>query len=244
MRCLERYQLHWDGPVVYQRLRTERYRAAFESLRQEGLLYGCRCSRKELSGRLVYPGTCSKQQIPADASSVAARMAIDGRPIRFVDCLLGPQAHDLGLLSGDFIVRRRDGIYAYHLATVVDDADAEVTEVVRGSDLLDSTPRQVYLQQMLHLPTPSYAHTPLLLAPDGRKLSKQNAAPPVDTLDPSDTLIRLLGSLHHAPPAGLKGAGAGEILEWAAANWDMTRLRGIQHLRQSGARRDEFSGGV
>jgi glutamyl-Q tRNA(Asp) synthetase len=156
---------------------------------------------------------------------------IQGSAIRFDDRLRGPQCQDLRTSCGDFIIRRRDGSYAYHLATVVDDAAAEVTEVVRGSDLLDSTPRQIYLQRLLQLPTPSYCHTPLVIAGDGRKLSKQNSAPSIDSLKPSDGLITVLEMLRQHPPPGLKKAAAKEILKWAMHHWDVSRLGEIDDLQ-------------
>ncbi len=175
LRTLDGFQLHWDGPVVYQSERTDFYRAALDRLRHAQLVYDCCCPRKILAGHPVYPGTC-RHGPQLIGGPYAIRVIVQGSAIRFDDGLRGPQCQDLRTSCGDFIIRRRDGSYAYHLATVVDDAATEVTEVVRGSDLLDSTPRQIYLQRLLGLPTPSYCHTPLVLASDGRKLSKQNAA--------------------------------------------------------------------
>lgn len=231
LRTLERFELHWDGPVVYQSQRIDRYRAALDSLRQAGLVYDCSCPRKVLATKPIYPGTCG-QGLRVESGPCAARLRINDSSIRFDDCLHGPQFQDLRTSCGDFIIRRRDGSYAYHLATVIDDADAEVTEVVRGSDLLDSTPRQIYLQRLLRLPTPSYCHTPVVIAADGRKISKQNAAPAIDSLKPSDGLVTVLEMLRQHPPPSLKKAGVSEILKWAVDRWDVSQLGGITDLRE------------
>lgn len=180
--------LTWDKGPYYQSTRTELYQDALLDLRQQGLLYPCFCSRADLhaaqaphasDGAYVYAGTCrdlskserkelSKHKIPA------TRIRVPNKIYTFEDRVYGPTSQNLAESCGDFIVQRADGVFAYQLAVVVDDADMGVTEVVRGSDLLSSTPRQLYLQDVLGLSHPVYAHLPLLVAPDGRRLSKRN----------------------------------------------------------------------
>jgi glutamyl-Q tRNA(Asp) synthetase len=155
------------------------------------------------------------------------RLVTDDRPITFEDRLHGRQVQNLSQTTGDFVVFRRDLIYAYHLATVVDDAQQGVTEVVRGTDLLDSTPRQIYLQQCLGFPTPSYMHTPVLLAENGRKLSKQTLAQPADIRSPGRLLSDLLDLLRQNPPPSLKSANPQDVLAWAVDHWKPGALRGI-----------------
>lgn len=224
-RTLENFGLCWDGPVVYQQGRLDRYRSALDSLRQEGLIYGCRCSRKRLIGKPVYPGYCRHLRLPNDRPNLAQRVITAQSVIRFHDTLHGDCLRDLGADTGDFIVRRRDGAFAYHLATVVDDADAEISEVLRGSDLLASTPRQVHLQRLLRLPTPTYCHTPVLTDADGHKLSKQTLAAPVESGNTTAILMTLLTLLRQSPPAELHQAPVRDILSWAIANWDVKRLQ-------------------
>lgn len=184
LRTLERYGLYWDGEVVYQSQRYAAYENALERLHQQNLLYPCGCSRKEIqqAGRdgpfgWIYPGTC-RNGLAHDRSSLAIRIRTDERTIRFDDAVQGPQQVGLAQDIGDYVLKRADGLWAYQIAVVVDDAEAGVSEVVRGADLLDSTPRQIYLQQCLGLSTPHYAHLPVATH-HGQKLSKQNLAPAI-----------------------------------------------------------------
>ena len=188
--------MRWDGPLVHQSRNGARYRAAFDRLVAAGKVYGCACSRREIAdslavlrtaaasrGRaaaqeqadLVYPGTC-RNGIPAGRAPRAWRFRVDDSVVRFQDRRLGPQCQHPARDAGDFVILRADGVWAYQLAVTVDDADAGVTHVVRGEDLLGSTGRQVLLQRALGLPTPAYLHTPLATGPDVQKLSKQNGA--------------------------------------------------------------------
>lgn len=235
-RTLERFGLFWDGEAVSQRDRADRYQQAFEHLRHQGLVYGCRCSRRLLTGSVVYPGYCRdrgpSEQNPAHAVRIRAADTV----IHFTDRLRGAIAHDLARQTGDFIVRRRDGVFAYHLATVVDDAAAGISEVLRGADLLDSTPRQIYLQRSLNLPTPAYCHTPILLDADGEKLSKQTLAAPVRDENPGATLCLLLRLLRQEPPADLHGAEPAEILGWAVNHWNITALSQVTAIAAEGGR--------
>lgn len=229
---LERFGLLWDGPVVYQSLEVEAYRAALERLDADGWLYACVCSRKTLAAlphaigeHAAYPGTCRHAQHDRRQPH-ALRVKVGDTTLRVDDKLQGAKDWDLACEVGDFIVFRRDGLVAYHLATAVDDWRAGVTEVMRGIDLLPSTPPQIYLQRLLGLPTPDYRHIPIIVDRHGAKLSKQNFAEAVDGRHPSPTLHLLLGLLKQSPPDELQKAPPAEILAWAIAHWDTSRLSG------------------
>jgi glutamyl-Q tRNA(Asp) synthetase len=190
LRALERYGLTWDGEVVYQSQRIALYDEALSALRTKHLVYDCGCSRADLArtasaplGREpVYPGTC-REGLPPGRVARAVRFRTSHQVIAFDDVLRGHVEEDVAAETGDFVVRRADGVYAYQLAVVVDDAAQEVTQVVRGSDLLTSTARQIALQRALGIPTPSYAHLPLVVNPDGSKLGKRDGALPLPSLD-------------------------------------------------------------
>jgi len=201
LAALQRYGLDWDGEVVWQSRRTTLYERALAELREKGLVYDCACSRADLQraasaplGREpVYPGTC-RNGIPPGKVARAIRFRVPDDPIAFHDLVQGRIEEDLG---GDFVVRRADGLFAYQLAVVVDDADQGVTQVVRGADLLASTPRQIALQRALGYPTPAYAHLPLVLSPDGSKLGKRDGALPLPSLDETHVRETLARALRH-----------------------------------------------
>jgi len=236
--------------VLYQSQRAEAYRYALERLEARGLIYPCNCTRKairrlaETNARRgsVYPGRCRDKKISRQQPH-ALRIKTTARPVCVHDRLQGRIEQNLAEETGDFIVRRRDQAYAYQLAVVVDDHEQSITEVLRGSDLLDSTPRQVYLQQMLNLPIPDYLHVPVLVDRRGEKLSKQTHAPPVDETEPAETLFYLLNRLNQSPPAELKGAAPSELLEWAVAHWDVSRLPRIRSLPLESGGAKPFDGG-
>lgn len=228
LHSLEALGLHWDSGVLRQQQRLDRYREALEGLKARGLVYACACSRRALAesqAHSVYPGTCRNQHYKAQPGRHALRVRTTATPIRFEDRVQGEIVQNLAGEVGDFVVYRRDGDYAYHLATVVDDADQGITEVLRGQDLLDSTPRQIYLQQQLDLPTPTYAHTPILIDMSGHKLSKRSLAPEAETRQPQRILAALLAWLRHPLPIALRGASVTDILNWAVADWRLDRLR-------------------
>lgn len=190
-----------DEPPVWQSHRSHRYQAALDRLVAAGRAYGCACTRAEIAaavaprprhGELVYPGTC--RQGTGGRPARAWRLQVAGR-IDWQDRRLGPQTQDLTAEVGDFVLKRADGLWAYQLAVVVDDAEQGITDVVRGEDLADNTPRQIALQQGLGLPTPRYLHTPLVLAADGQKLSKQNGAAALDLSDPAARLAEAAARL-------------------------------------------------
>jgi glutamyl-Q tRNA(Asp) synthetase len=189
LEALRRYGLEWDGEVVWQSRRTNLYEDALQRLRARGLLYDCGCSRADLQraasaptgSEAIYPGTC-RSGLPPGRPARAIRFRAPDERIAFDDAIHGRIEENIAEETGDFVIKRADGPFAYQLAVVVDDADQGVTQVVRGGDLLSSTARQIALQRALGLPTPTYAHLPLVVGPDGAKLGKRDAALPLPTL--------------------------------------------------------------
>ena len=228
---LESLGLEWDGPVVYQSARAEAYRAALDELQRKDALFPCACTRKEiadsaiavLDGSLVYPGTC-RRGLPPGRPARATRVRVEVGLVDFDDGLQGRVRQDLARDVGDFVLVRADGLFAYQLAVVVDDAAQGVTDVVRGADLLDSTPRQIFLQRLLGLPTLRYVHLPVAINARGEKLSKQTLAAPIDGSRPAAALVAALRFLGQSPPAGLERASGDTVLGWAAAHWDRGRI--------------------
>jgi glutamyl-Q tRNA(Asp) synthetase len=237
LRTLAAYGFEWDGAVLYQSTRREAYRAALAELRAAGRVFACSCSRKDLAGRETaggddqpqgYPGTCRNG--PTRSGSTAQRFRVSDRPIHFDDLFLGRQEFDLAA-CGDVVIERRDGLTSYQLAVVVDDAFQKVTRVVRGADLLACTPWQIDLQEALSLPVTSYGHLPLLLEPDGAKLSKSNRAVPLDLTTAPRTLISTLTLLSQAPPADLALCSIKDVWKWAVAHWNPQALVGSGNSR-------------
>jgi glutamyl-Q tRNA(Asp) synthetase len=225
LRQLEAYSLPWDGAVLYQSQRDDAYTEALDALRRQGAVFPCTCTRSQLAqaprnaeGETVYPGTCRLHTIPR-AAAHAWRARVENVSTHFVDRIHGALQQNLADEVGDFVVRRADGLFAYQLAVVVDDAFQGVTHVVRGADLLWNTPRQVYLQTLLGLPTPVYAHVPLITNAAGQKLSKQTLAPALPERGRRAVLAQALAALGHPPPADLAGAAASDLLAWASAHW-------------------------
>lgn len=231
LAALEAFGLEWDGPVMYQSQQLESYRYWLRWLEHEGLLYPCYCPRKNLTNLPggIYPGTCRNLPHQPD-SPFALRIKTDDRTIRFVDGLQGEQSQSLANEQGDFILKRRDGIIAYQFAVVIDDWLQQVTQVVRGSDLLAATPRQIYLQQLLGLPTPSYLHLPVIVDRIGAKLSKQNKAQAVELSAPSPILSQLLKWLGQNPPDDINNAPVAEQITWAVAHWQPSPLKATQAI--------------
>jgi len=214
--------LTWDGAVTYQSQRHRAYVDTLAELERRHLIFPCACSRTDLAGG-PYPGTC-RGGIAPGREPRTLRVRVDDSPIEFLDRLQGRYAQQLAASVGDFVLRRHGGHYAYHLAVVVDDAEAGVTEVVRGIDLLDSTPRQIYLQRALGLATPSYAHIPVVLNEDGSKMSKQEFAAAIDQQIPGKVLCDALRFLRQDVPAELAEAAPVEILQHAVGAWNLTRV--------------------
>jgi len=237
LRALETFGFEWDGPVIYQSLRAEAYEAALAELRRADAVYFCSCSRTEIQAaqtrapiageELHYPGWC-RSGVRAPDRALAVRFRAPEEPVRFEDEAQGPIAIDLATECGDFVVRRRDGLFAYQLAVVVDDAAQGITKVVRGADLLTSTPRQLALQNVLGLAHPEYAHVPLATDQNQIKLSKSAGAGGVDLRDPSGELWRALRFLRQSPPLELRLSGLSTLWDWAIRNWRVSSMRGIR----------------
>ena len=229
LATLERFRFEWDGEVVWQSLRTAAYEAALHTLQAAGHAYPCACTRRELAdqplardGSRRYPGTC-RAGLPPGREGRAWRVRAEGT-IRFDDAVQGTQEVALAADAGDYVVKRADGLFAYQLAVVVDDAEAGVTHVVRGADLLDSTARQIHLLGLLGQPVPAYAHLPLATNAAGEKLSKQTLARAIDAHPPPAALLAALRFLGQNPPDALAGAPLAELWQWAQAHWSIAAV--------------------
>ncbi|MBU5613058.1 tRNA glutamyl-Q(34) synthetase GluQRS [Geomonas azotofigens] len=236
MATLEKLGFRWDGEVLYQSRRTEHYRAAAEELQRRGLAYACGCTRSEIAqiasaaheDGLVYPGLC-RDGLPPEKVERALRVKVYDEVISFDDGIMGRYSQHLTASCGDFVIHRADGPYAYHLAVVVDDAASGVNQVVRGADLLASTPRQIYLQRIFGFPTPSYCHLPLVTGPDGAKLSKRDNAVSLAAgrdleREGGRLLFAALRFLGQVPPPQLRDAAPAELLEWGVAHLDVSAI--------------------
>lgn len=244
LHTLAAYGLHSDETVVYQSQRTTAYEAALQQLKEIDAVYPCACTRKEIEDSAmrgtdgpVYPGTC-RQGITRGRTNRAWRVrtnfspfGIPPAPIGFDDGLQGYLGQNLATEIGDFVVQRADELFAYQLAVVVDDAWQGITHVVRGCDLLVSTPRQIYLQQLLNYPTPHYLHLPIAINAQGEKLSKQTLAPVIGTDNVSTMLFAVLGFLQQQPPTELQRCSASEILAWAIEHWQPAHLRACRAVK-------------
>lgn len=233
LKTLETFGLHWDGSVYYQSQQIDIYNDAISELQRNKLIYPCICSRKTLtaSDRVhasldIYPGICRDRQIQSDMPH-ALRIKADNRIIVFQDELQGPITHNLAEQDGDFIVKRKDGIIAYQFAVVIDDDLQQVNHIVRGFDLLEATPKQIYLQQILGLSTPGYMHVPVIVDEQGYKLSKQTRATAVDLNSPHRVIFELLMLLKQAPPIELQHASVAEQLGWAIEHWNPDVLKNV-----------------
>ena len=233
---LEQLGMTWDGPISYQSQRSDFYDDALDRLRQQGYLYDCGCSRKEIADSAVvteagpvYPGTCRKGLTPG-RSPRSVRVRVDTVEIRVLDRLQAPLRQQLATEVGDFIVRRFNQLFSYQLAVAVDDGAQQINHIVRGADLLDSTPRQMYLQQLLGLPTPGYLHLPVAIKADQAKLSKQTFAQPVTADDRHSAVIDALRFLHQELPDSPHDASRDELWQWAIEHWDVTTLPACRTL--------------
>ena len=230
LRTLEHYGLSWDDEVLYQSQRSEAYLEALDQLRQNGLLYACGCSRKEVlensyAGRYgpIYQGIC-RHGLAKGKRPRALRVFTHNAPISFTDALMGEVEQCIEAEIGDFVVRRADKHFAYQLAVVVDDAEQQITEVVRGADLLDNTPRQIHLQQLLNVATPSYVHLPVAVNSEGQKLSKQTGAQSIHSLRPQIILHQVLSFLNQTPPREIIDADLDSFWQWAISNWQLIHV--------------------
>ena len=230
LRALEMFGFEWDGPVVRQRDRSERYEAALLSLRERGLTFACSCSRAQLEDQLRYPGTCRDRTALA-AVPTATRLRIESGHVAFKDRIQGSYRQEVSAAAGDIILKRRDQIIAYVLAVVVDDAAQGVTHIVRGADLLDNTPRQIAVQRLLGVPQPCYAHVPVLTEPDDSKLAKSRRSVRVSVNSPLPQLLSIFSLLGLAPPEPLREAGVAELWNWAFSQWDIGTVPKRLNLR-------------
>lgn len=226
LETLVAHGLQWDGDVLYQSTRHARYREVLADLTQRGLAYHCACSRARLAGlRHVYDGYC-RTHIPSATTPCALRLRLPDEIVEFDDGILGWQQQQLAR-TGDCVIHRKDGLFAYQLAVVVDDVDQGVTNVVRGNDILSSTGQQIYLTNVLGGSAMQYAHVPLLLGEDGQKLSKQNHAPALDSSQPARNLCEALQFLGQQPPAELAVESPDVILKWAITHWNIKTIKNL-----------------
>ena len=230
LRTLEACRMEWDGDIIYQSTRREAYHAALHSLRGLGLIYPCACSRREIADSAVegidgpvYPGTC-RNGLPPHRSARVWRVRTDKQLVEFIDALQGCVAQRLEINVGDYVLYRADQVYAYQLAVVVDDAEQGITDVVRGADLLSSTPRQLYLQKLLRYPTPKYLHLPVALNSAGEKLSKQTLAPAVNKAEALLWLWQVLRFLGQKPPEELMRGTIDDFWKWAISHWQANNI--------------------
>ncbi|WP_107760178.1 tRNA glutamyl-Q(34) synthetase GluQRS [Dickeya sp. Secpp 1600] len=223
LRQLEQYGLLWDGDVVYQSRRHDLYRAVLADLQRQGKCYYCTCTRQriqQIGGH--YDGHCRDRGLPSNQAALRLRQS---QPVlSFHDRLRGQIDADPMLAREDFIIHRRDGLFAYNLAVVVDDHDQGVTEIVRGADLIEPTVRQLSLYHQLDYPAPAYVHLPLALNCDGNKLSKQNHAPALPDGDPRAVLAQALAFLRQPLPAHWRDLDRDALLAWAVAHWSLATV--------------------
>jgi glutamyl-Q tRNA(Asp) synthetase len=230
LRTLESFGLHWDGEVEFQSRRTARYAESLESLRAAGRTFECSCSRRDLAdlSETGYPGTC--RNASARCGQTATRFRVkDPEVVSWVDQVQGNCRYDIGTL-GDPVIRRRDGVVAYQLAVVVDDAAQSVSDVIRGADLLESTAWQIQLQNALKLPTPRYGHLPLIMEDAQGKLAKSRRSLALDPTRAGDQLATALGLLNHPPPAELQYSSPDSLLAWATSQWNLDRFQSVKKI--------------
>jgi len=230
LRILEAFQLHWDGPVLYQSQRQHAYQEALEQLTRLDLVYPCNCSRQTIRAMGgIYDGRC--RAVGSPRKPCALRLQVPDRIITFHDLIQGPQQQHLHTESGDFVILRKDSLFAYQLAVVVDDGFQQISHIVRGCDLLDSTPRQICLQNLLDLPEPVYAHIPIAVNEQGQKLSKQHFAEPIQASQASRFLYQALLFLGQNPASELADAPPSEQLAAAVERWDIQAVPKLANIR-------------
>lgn len=234
LRTLRAFGLHWDGEVMYQSKRKEQYEEALTQLTMRGLTYACICSRREIADSatfglegLVYTGTCRGVCHPVGGHAI--RVMTTDEPLRFVDRVQGMVEQRLQSQLGDFVIKRRDDLFSYQLAVVVDDAAQKISHVVRGADLIDSTTRQIHLQRLLGLPTPQYLHIPVATNENGQKLSKQTLAPGIGDSDSQLMLQRALRFLGQTVNLDAPQASAPALLATALRVWTTAAIPATRH---------------
>ena len=224
LRTLEAYQLHWDGEVVYQSQRHALYQEQIDAWLESGQAYFCQCSRKEIKqAGGFYLGTCRDKKLTVETPR-AIRLRMTEPVYDFIDQKHGLLSIPKALADEDFIIKRRDGLFAYNLAVVLDDIDQGITQVVRGADLIEPTGRQISLYRMLKKPSVSYLHLPLALGDNGQKLSKQNHAPAIDNSNPKPALLEAMHFLGFNLDKDLTSASLAEIIHWGVQNWHTDQL--------------------
>ncbi len=228
LRTLESFHLYWDGEVVYQSRRQQRYDEALQRLIDLDVVFPCACSRRKLPDG-PYPGTC-RNGLPAGKQGRSIRFKVNDGITGFIDGLQGEYQQNLANDVGDFIIHRGDDITSYHLSVVIDDADAGITDIVRGVDLIASTPRQIALQIQLGIQQPDYMHLPVATDRSGTKLSKQTHAKPVTDFPVQQVMFDALEFLQQRPESSLRSESVEVMLEWAIRNWDISRLSNCTQL--------------
>ncbi len=232
LKTLEVFGFEWDEKIIYQSEQTAHYEQALEQLTSQSLVFPCLCSRKQLSksDSTIYHGTCRRRQLP-EKNEHALRLRSKNISIEFNDAVMARQSQNIKQQCGDFVIKRRDGLFAYQLAVVVDDALQNISEIVRGADLLDSTPRQIYLQQLLNYPTPDYCHLPLAVDNSGNKISKSEGATKIDLQHKEQQLVSVLDFLGQNPPDELAQSSINDIWLWATEHWDVTQVSSNCHIQ-------------
>lgn len=237
LQSLEDHGLHWDGKVIYQSQRSHAYQVCLDALLQARFAYPCICSRQDLTAMGgIYDGRCRKR--PVDSHQICSlRLKLYDLPdrvttelIQFEDLIQGTQTQNLRSEAGDQILKRRDGLYSYQLAVVVDDIAQGITHIIRGSDLLDVTARQLFFFDLLEAPLPQFGHVPLAMQANGQKLSKQNHARAIDSNLASRNLWQGLAFLGQKPPTDLVDASTSECLDWALHHWQREVIQGVSRL--------------
>jgi len=235
---LEAFGFEWDREVIYQSNRGEFYSDILQKLKQQQLIYPCTCTRKEIADSsnqvgidgIIYPKSCLTHPLKANAPS-SLRIKTSPTLIKFNDAIQGKIVQNIANQVGDFILKRADGLYAYQLAVIADDNAQKITHIVRGADLLDSTPRQIYLQQQLNYVTPQYAHVPIASNHSGEKLSKQTLAKPIESSMANQLLYDALCFLGQKPPLEIKNVTLDEVWSWCNSNWRLTNIPNVRHVQ-------------
>ncbi len=240
LQTLEAFQFQWNGDVLYQSQRSNAYQQALNAIRQ--YTYPCSCTRKQLQGQTnntpysyIYPGNCRHSLTNPDAKQTSIRVKTDSKTYCFIDQCQGKFCQNIHKNVGDFILKRSDGLYAYQLAVVVDDAMQGITHIVRGADLFDNTPRQIYLQQILGYPQPNYLHFPVATTSDGKKLSKQNQSQAITRHNKRSQLIDALCFLGQQPPNVKAFDNLDDLWRWAVQNWDSANIPGKRKIHHEPA---------
>tara|TARA_B110000285_G_scaffold222275_1_gene276267 strand:+ start:485 stop:1357 length:873 start_codon:yes stop_codon:yes gene_type:complete len=222
LSCLDIFGLHWDGEPMLQSQRQPAYNEALEQLRQQGRIYACSCSRAQFQGDSLYSCHCLTH--PPPLIDVALRTIMPQQSITVDDVIIGPQTQHLASEVGDFVVQRKDQLFSYQLAVVVDDAEQNISHIIRGSDLYHQTPRQVWLQACLGYKQPIYGHLPIIINNQGQKLSKQNLAAPLNMSQAPALLSEALERLGQTTPCSFRQAPVEEQLAWAVEQWDINSV--------------------